>query len=230
MILTKIQVDDLVTPERGFQPLVELLKAANKLKVPHASFGKFLLLKAKNQARENLVSLDAIKQVYDTADQDRDDQGIYGLREVFAQSVFSHWYDFKLEEEEYDEYMAELQLMRENIKDLHEDIERAVQDKNDFIKSRRDKKRAEREAEAAGGDNGFGGGYENAFSGAANGWENQNTSAGEGGWDNAGAAASGAGNNWDQGASAGNEDSGGQGGDWADEMNHGQPVPAATGW
>lgn len=128
-----------------------------------------------------------------------------------------HWYDWQLEDEEHDEYMAELQVMCDDIKDLRIDIKAALKDKNDFIDSRREKKRAERAAEA---ENGFGGNDENAGA-AASQWAAQDTS---------GEATNGGNTDWQNEGTTINDDAG-RSTNWAEEMSHAQPAPvAASGW
>ncbi|KAK5084511.1 hypothetical protein LTR05_005588 [Lithohypha guttulata] len=200
-------VNDLITEEKGFQPLIQAMTAAHKLKIPEASFAKFILKQAKNAAKHCLVDLELVKQAYDPIDPSGFDA--LGLREVFVQSIFNCWYNYKLDGEEFDEYMAELTDLRHNIPDLDEDLHSAVHERDKFLKAMRERKKAklaEAENGVIEGADDLGGGRDE--------WAGQDASAGDGAeWDNGGGNA----DNFGTGAS--NE--------WADEVNK-DLVPAPS--
>lgn len=203
-----------MTEESGIQPCIDIMIVANKLKIPTASFNKFIIKKLLPLARNNLIKLDAVKLIFDSASDVYD----LGLQEVAVESIFKHWYDYKLDGEEYDEYMEELGEMRKCMPELDEALHKAVEDKDAWLKGKRAERAEAKAAEEAGGAGGAGGeGWGSATDDGGFGavtpadggdsWAGQNADASIGDWEKEGAGA-------------------GTGGDWADEVNDGfKPVP-----
>lgn len=209
--------------------------AAQKLKIPTASFNKFMVKKLTPLAREYLLDLPTVSRIFDSGDTD-----IYALdlHEVAATSIFSHWYDYKLEAEEFDDYMCDLTDMRENIPELDAALHKAVEDKDAFLKKRREEKREKQAAEQSGGGGGwetnnsgpggsadFGGGddFNTAGAGDDSAWINQGSGRGTGDWDTTTTAVASP-QEWEKKETVGS-------GDWADEVNDHIPIASADdGW
>ena len=220
----------LITEDNNYKLLILVLKAANKLEIPDASFGKFIFKKCKDLARDHLVDLDLVRVAYDPLDPEEIGEAAQnGLRELFVKSIFDYWYNYKLETEEYADYMCTLYDKRQGFPELDQDLVNAVKDKDEFLKGARERraaKKAEEDAAMAGGDaDGFGGGE------TSGGWDGQTS--GDGGAGGGGAG----GGDWENNAFATEEpasnwagktvDEAGDGGimteestnNWADEVN-----------
>lgn len=215
---------------------------AQKLEIPTASFNKFILKKITPLAREYLIDLPTVRRIFDSHDIEMFE---LGLQELAATSIFSHWYDYKLDAPEYDDYMCELAEMRENIPDLDEALHKAVRDKDEWLKVKRQERREKQAAEEAGGEGWGETGTGNEF-GAA---EAPSFDGGDGSW-NEGAAASTddwvgqattSTNDWEKNDTAPasapswavDDSATPAGGDWADEMNgdvKSVPVASSGGW
>lgn len=117
--------------------------AARKLKIPEASFGKFIIKKSRDSAKQHLPSIELVRKAYDNFPEGEDEVAMLGpvLRELFVYSIFDHWYNYKLDAEEYDEYMEKLGIARQDIPQLDEDLQAAVVDKDNFILAAREKRR-----------------------------------------------------------------------------------------
>lgn len=135
-----------------------------------ASFGRQLFKKCKPLAQENLPDLDFVGKLFDS------DDGVPELGAFAASVIFEAWYNWKLDAEEYDYYMARLQNMRVEKSALDEAIKAAVQDKDDHIKRMREKRRqqAEEDQGAQGGNftNGDSG-FSTGVDGGSDPWANQ---------------------------------------------------------
>lgn len=203
---------------------------AHKLKIPKASFNKFFIRKLQPLARQYLVDLDTVARIYDTLDEEYND---LDLREIAVTSIFDHWYNYKLDDEAHLDYMCKLEEMREGIKDLEDDLHKAVEDKNVWLKEMREKKKATRATEGAGaaGDDGFG--ATGTGIGVGSDWDTAG----------AGAATTGVDENWANAGGDGGKKSAwdqsdlpvdGGSTDWADEANTQasfNPAPVtAGGW
>lgn len=138
-------------PDTGLQSFINIMLIANKLKIPHASFNKFMVKKMTPLARDFLIDLPTVSRIFDSGDSEMYE---LGLQEIAATSIFSHWYDYKLDAEEYDEYMSELADMRANIPELDDALHKAVADKDAWLKTKRQERREKQAAEEAGGDAG----------------------------------------------------------------------------
>lgn len=233
----------MATPETGLKPFIDIMIVAEKLEIPTASFNKFMLKKLTFMARDYLVDLDTVKDIFYSGNPE-----IYelGLQEIAATSIFSHWYDYKLDGEEHDDYMCRLTEMRENITELDQLLHKAVEEKDAWLKAKRQERREKQSSEEAGGG-GWGAteGGDNADSGTADApafasddsWANQGAATSTEDWANKGATAT---NEWDKADAAPASapgwaaDDGATSGDWAEEMSDNiQPVPAVTvggGW
>lgn len=193
----------MATPETGLKPFIDIVIVAAKLKIPTASFNKFMVKKLTFMARDYLIDLPTVSRIFDSGNAE-----VYelGLQEVAATSIFSHWYDYKLDGPEYDDYMEELTEMRENILELDEALHKAVEDKDAWLKNKRQERREKQAEEAAGG-----------------GWNNSNGDSAEASgfgtnsdWANGAEAAGSAGNgDWAETAEA---PAVGGGGDWVNEV------------
>jgi len=234
------QIIDLITDETGMTPFIDALVVAHKLQIPHASFGKFMVRKLLPLARDHLVDLETVGRAYDSGDEVFNELDI---REVCVKSIFEHWFAWKLDgDEEWKiDYMCTLAEMREHMKDLDADLHKAVEDKNQWLKDMKKKRREQdqqnsEEAGADGGNDGWG--DKNAGAAADGGdtaWANQDTviSGESADWMNNNAGAGGVTGEWAAEGDAvptngANDWAGGTnkiaerepvGGDWADDMN-----------
>lgn len=231
------QIKDMADDKTGLKPFIEIMLVAAKLKIPTASFNKFMLKKLLPLARDYLIDLPTVSRIFDSGDVEIYD---LGLQEIAATSIFSHWYDFKLDAPEYEDYMCQLSDMRENIPELDDALHKAVDNKDAWLKNKRAERREKQAAEEAGGGWGATDGdfadanaTENAGSGGGdNAWINQGAAASCDDWLNQGATTT---NNWDKPAAAPDPAAGWAvdnppaGGDWADEMNDSvRPLPSIT--
>lgn len=234
------QIQDLATSERGLQPIIDIMLVAEKLKIPTASFNKFLLKKMTTIARDYLIDLETVSRIFDSGD-----TGIYnlGLQDVAATSIFSHWYDYKLDAPEYDDYMCDLCEMRENIPELDAALHKAVQEKNEFLRKKRQERLEKQAVDQAGGEwenaneksveNDKHGADGNPYAGGGDhSWADRATAGAD--WSNKGALSKG---DWDKNDYAPVADwTGGDtgatsatSGDWADEVNDSfRPVPSVS--
>lgn len=186
----------MATPETGLKPFIDIMIVAEKLKIPTASFNKFMVKKLTFMARDYLIDLPTVSRIFDSGNAEVYD---LGLQEVAAASIFSHWYDYKLEDPEFDDYMEELTEMRKNIVELDDALHKALEDKDAWLKNKRQERRDKQAEEAASGS----------------GWGNTDG-------DNAEASGFGVDSSWGNAAEA--SGSGGNG-DWADTTE----VPAISG-
>lgn len=224
------------------KPFIDAMVVAHKLQIPHASFGKFMVRKLLPLARDHLVDLDTVRRAYDSGD---DVFNELDLREVCVKSIFEHWFAWKLDgDEEWKiDYMCALAEMREHMEDLDKDLHKAVDDKNQWLKDMKKKRREQdqQNSDGAGGEGGKDGWGDNnadiaAVTAAGDGaWANQGAGVGSGGadWMNNNAGTDGVTGEWaaEGGSAPANEvnDWAGRsnkfaerepaGGDWADDMN-----------
>lgn len=236
-----------MNPETGLKPLIDIMLVAEKLKIPTASFNKFMLKKMTPLARDYLIDLPTVSRIFDSGDAEMYD---LGLQEVAATSIFSHWYDYKLDSPEYDDYMCELSDMRVNIPELDEALHKAVADKDAWLKNKRQERRERQAAEEAGGSGGGWGatdggnadagfGENPSFGGGDESWMNQGAGASTDDWMNQAANTT---NEWEKVDAASDttpswaveDPPTPAGGDWADEMNSSvKPLPtvvSASDW
>lgn len=209
--------------EDGLGPIINILRAAQKLRVPYDSFQKFVIKQMMPLSRKYLIRLDLVKKIYDPTSEYA---AFPELQGVAWTSIFDHWYMYKLESEEWDDYMEELSDLRLAIEQLDDDLKVAIEKKDDALKAARERKRAKDVGEDNAGRDG--------------GWNNTESEAfGGGGVTDYNACAQNAAgvttNDYDMGAQ--NDASGN--GDWAEEMNNDYqhnsgfdpaPAPPAGGW
>ncbi|KAK5951858.1 hypothetical protein OHC33_007151 [Knufia fluminis] len=244
------EIKDLINDETGMKPFIDAMVVANKLQISHASFGKFMVRKLLPLARDHLIDLETVRRAYDTGD---DVFNELDIREVCVKSIFEHWYSWKLDgdDEAKVDYMCTLYDMRQDIPVLNDELNKAYEDKNQWLKDMRKKRQEARDQEnndeaAAGtgagdGNDGWADQNTGATGGGDDSWMNQaaGTSGGGDDWMNNDTAATGATAEWaaepDTGGAKGGNDwaggagdsttndfgSGGGGGSWADEMQDG---------
>lgn len=118
------------------------------------------------------------------------------MRALAAYVIFEAWYDWTLEAEEHDNYMARLQKMREDKSALDDDINALVQDKDEFIKRKREERKLKLQEDATNNT-----GFDNNNDDLNTGFDGSNdvVATREGGdWDTSGDAGDGAvGGGWD---------------------------------
>lgn len=209
------ELDSLIAEKDGIKPVVEGMLVAQKLRIPHASFNKFIIRKLKDQAKNFVVDLETVARAYDDGDEE---YKALQLREVCTNSIFENWYSYVLEEEKYDEYMYKLTTLRENIPALDEDLHAKVDEKDAALKAAKER-RKNKDGDAAagmGGGDGRTNGFAEDFSAGSNGQDrlaNEQAGAATGGedWQNSGVAQQ------KTGYWADEDIRGDGGGDWGDE-------------
>lgn len=202
------------------KPFIDAMVVANKLQVPHASFGKFMVRKLLPLARDHLIDLQTVRRAYDSGDEVFNELDI---REVCVKSIFEHWFAWKLDGDEAEkiDYMCTLAEMRENIPELDADLHKAVDDKDEWLKGAK-KRRQEKDQQNS--DEAGTGGAE----GGNDDWAAHNAGAAGGGedaWANPQAGASDGGNDW-MNENAGD---GAATGGWAAE-GHAGPAKGPIDW
>lgn len=122
---------------------------AGRLKIPWASFGRFLIKHYVREARKHVIDLDLVRDMYDELNLDF--KTIPAIRELAYTSIFEAWYNFKLDTYEYGDYCCELSDLRDRFPELDNDLHAAVTAKKDFLiasRLKRQQKREEEEEEA----------------------------------------------------------------------------------
>jgi len=179
-------------------------------------------------SRKYLIELDRVEKIYFDANSEY--AAFPELQEVAWTSIFDHWYMYKLEGEEWDEYMGKLDDLRNKIGQLDHDLKEAITKKDEALKAARERKRAKdagEENNTTTGDDGNGGGWrhtgdENSGGdgGGSADWAVQTGSDDYGGGNDdwaTKAADNPTTNEWDTGA---HHDTDNSGGNWAEEMNN----------
>lgn len=132
--------------------LIEIVKAANKLKIPEMSLQAQLKKAAVRYARQSLIDIGHIDLIYDTGHPEYIGDSEH-LREAAAASIFEAWWNRTLDQPEYDAYCSAIEQCRAKFPKLDEDINKRFDDKKEYIEKKREEKREEkRQARAAGGD------------------------------------------------------------------------------
>ena len=171
--------------------------------------------------KATLPKLDFVMMVFDTYEQTADPE----LQKAAATVIFEWWFNYVLDDEKYDDYMADLKVKREGCKALDDAIHAAVADKDNFIEARKAKKALEaqnQENAARSFDDSNGDSGNNGFGNDGAGYDAEATTGSGEAWMNENGADTGAANNWDG-------DNSGGGGDWADAVNESlTPAPVVS--
>lgn len=123
--------------------MIDIILLANKLKIPEMSLQAHLKKAAIKYARKSLIDTEHIVLIHDeTADEYLGESE--PLREAAAASVFEAWWSRVLDEPEYDEYCSYLEQLRVKFPKLDEDINKRFDDKQEYIKKKREEKRQAR--------------------------------------------------------------------------------------
>lgn len=118
---------------------------AGRLKIPWASFGRFLIKHYVREARNHVIDLDLVRDMYDELNPDF--KTIPAIRELAYTSIFEAWYNFKIDTDEYADYCCELSDLRDRFPELDNDLHAAVTAKKEFLIASRLKRQQKREKE-----------------------------------------------------------------------------------
>lgn len=135
---------DHVQIEEGLNQLhvlLDVITVANYIQIPGKSLQEPLKKVAIRYARKNLIDIDYVARLYDTADPDYDG-GDRLLQEAAAASIFEAWWKCKLDQPEFDEYCSHVADLRAEFGQLDADINACVNEKKDFLEKKRDERRA----------------------------------------------------------------------------------------
>lgn len=123
--------------------LFDVIAVADYIKIPGKSLQEPLKKSAIKYARKNLIDIEYVIRLYDTADPDYDGSERL-LQEAAAASIFEAWWTRRLDGPEFDEYCSHVEQLRVDFEQFDKDLNARFDEKKDFL----DKKREERRANA----------------------------------------------------------------------------------
>lgn len=169
--------------------LFDILRTANKLKIPEMSLQAQLKKSAMKYARRSLISTDNLDLVYGEHLMDFLGPSEH-LRDAAAASVFECWWNKVLDEPQYNTYCSFLEQMRVKYPQLDEDLNKRFDDKKAYVEQKREEKL---QARAAGGGGGGGrggrsGGKTENFHPTSSAADYPEATGPDGGWGDAAAA------------------------------------------
>ncbi|KAI3393733.1 hypothetical protein diail_3779 [Diaporthe ilicicola] len=163
--------------------LLEIIAAANYVQIPEGSLQSGLKKRIPGYARKHLIDLAVVERIYSNENSEYDDE----LREIAAISIFEAWWNYKLDDAEFDEYMARLAEMRVEYPQLDADLHQQFDRKKDFIEGKREERKRNRDGEGSAPYN-------------TNGFNNPGGAVVVGAWDSMDGAAEASGDGWNQAA------------------------------
>ncbi|CAN8105171.1 unnamed protein product [Discula destructiva] len=122
--------------------LIEIIKVADKLKIPEMSLQAHLKKAAIRYARQHLITIENVEIIYDENDKEYIEDS-ESLREAAAASIFEAWWLRILDQPEYDDYCSYIEQLRVEFPKLDEDLNKRFDAKKEYIEKKRDEKREE---------------------------------------------------------------------------------------
>lgn len=135
--MNDIQIDE---GHNQLHVLLDVIAVADYIKIPGKSLQEPLKKSAIKYARKNLIDIDYVARLYDTADDD-DDGADRPLQEAAAASIFEAWWTRQLDDPEFDEYCSHVEQLRVEFEQLDHDLNARFEEKKDFMGKKREERR-----------------------------------------------------------------------------------------
>ncbi|KAL1859052.1 hypothetical protein Daus18300_009690 [Diaporthe australafricana] len=188
--------------QHQLRTLLDVIAAANHVKIPEGSLQTGLKKRLPGCARKHILDLDTVERIYSNEDPDYDDD----LQEAAAISIFEAWWTYKLDDAEFDDYMSRLEDMRVEYPQLDADLHQQFDRKKEFIEGKREERKRNRDGEGSAP-------YANT------GFDNPGGGTTSAGFDSVGGAGDTGGDGWSQAAAMMTTDGGTEGEfDWEKAM------------